>query len=124
MASSFLDHATNQRTHLVNSRREAMLRGASLRLRKERHIARGARRTVKRGALSLCLCARSLQGDVEDAKLRAILALPAIDREVARGMQRPPAVLEQSLAERLARRAKRDRLHARAVPRLEPRANV
>src|SRR3954453_3759801 len=68
--------------------------------------------------------ARGFQRHVEDAQLRPVLALPAIERQAACGMQHTAAVLEQGFAERLVRGAEGDRLHASAIAGFEPRANV
>src|SRR3989442_15765347 len=63
-------------------------------------------------------------GDVEDAQLHALGALPAIERERSRDMQRLPAMADQRVAELLADRAKRDAIDDRAVARLEPQAQM
>src|ERR1700686_933107 len=63
-------------------------------------------------------------GHVEHAELYALGALPAVDRERARDMQRLAAMLGQRVAEFLSDRAERDAVDDRAVAGFEPQAQM
>jgi hypothetical protein len=60
-------------------------------------------------------------GDIEDAQLHPLFALPPVDRERAGDMDRPASVREQRLAELLAGGAERDGADRRAVARSRAR---
>src|ERR1035437_8401002 len=61
---------------------------------------------------------------IDDPHLHALLALPAIDREVACRVHKAAAILEQRLAERLSGGADRDRVDDFPVAGFEARADV
>src|ERR1700720_5016227 len=65
-----------------------------------------------------------VDGNVEKTQLHAFLALPAVERQSAGRVHGAAAVLEQSLAERLADGAESDGGKGAAVAGFEPHAHV
>src|SRR5205809_7876513 len=68
------------------------------------------------GAVSRC--------DIEEAKLHALLALPAVEGEAAGHVHAASAVLQQGMAKLLPRRAEGDAVDDRAIAGAQAHAHV
>src|SRR5438309_8124311 len=64
------------------------------------------------------------QREIEQAKLHALLALPAVESEAARHVDAAPAVLQQRMAKLLPRGAEGDAVDDRAIAGAQPHTHM